>query len=41
LQQLEMDEALAYEDKVAVQLPVLQEATGSLWLLVLGRGKIG
>jgi hypothetical protein len=33
LQQLERDEALAYEDKVAVQLPVLQETTESLWLL--------
>jgi hypothetical protein len=33
LQQLEMDEALAYEDKVAVQLAVLQEATESFWLL--------
>jgi hypothetical protein len=33
LQRLEMDEALAYEDKVAVQLPVLQETTESLWLL--------
>jgi hypothetical protein len=33
LQQLEMDESLAYEDKVAVQLPVLQETTESLWLL--------
>jgi hypothetical protein len=33
LQRLEMDEALAYEDKVAVQVPVLQEATESLRLL--------
>jgi hypothetical protein len=33
LQQLEMDEALAYEDKVAVQLPAPQETTESLWLL--------
>jgi hypothetical protein len=33
LQQLETDEALAYEDKAAVQLRALQDAGESLWHL--------
>ena len=33
LRQLETDEALAYEDKVAVQLRALQEAEESFWHL--------
>jgi hypothetical protein len=32
-QQLEAQDALAYEDKVAAQVHVLEEATSSLWHL--------